>query len=76
MYDVYHCIVFVYTNMINYHDTQIFGHLHLPTTSWNSSQNNIRYHVIIWKTILTAVINPDSSEVYFEIMLIKEIYRI
>ena len=42
-YDVYHCIVpdifkdmFVYSNRIHYHDTRIFDHLHLPTTSSNS----------------------------------------
>ena len=83
MYDVYHCIVpdifkdmFVYNNMIHYHDTRISGHLHLPTTSSNSSQNSIRYHcAIIWNRILTAAINPDSSEVSFKIMLKKGILQ-
>ena len=37
-------------------------------------QNSIRYHgVIIWNKILTAAINPDSSEVSFKIMLKKGI---
>ena len=79
MYDVYNCIVpdfftdmFVYNNMIHDHDTRISGHLHPPTTSSNSSRNSIRYHgVIIWNKILTAAINPDSSEVSFKIMLKK-----
>ena len=83
MYDVYHCIVpdifkdkFVYNNMIHDHDTRISGHLHLPTTSSNSSRNSIRYHgVIIWNKILTAAINPDSSEVSFKIMLKKGILQ-
>ena len=79
MYDVYDCVVpdifegtFVYIDMINYYDTRISGHLHLPTTFSNSSQNSIRYHgVIIWNKILTAAINPDSSEVSFKMMLKK-----
>ena len=83
MYDVYNCIdpdfftdMFVYNNMIHYHDTRISGHLHPPTTSSNSSRNSIRYHgVIIWNRILTAAINPDSSEVSFKIMLKKGILQ-
>ena len=83
MYNVYHCIVpdifegmFVYNNMIHYNDTRISGHLHPPTISSNLSQNSIRYHgVIIWNKILTAAINPDSSEVYFKIMLKKGIQQ-
>ena len=83
MYDVYNCIVpdmftdmFVYNNMIHDHDTRISGHLHPPTTSSNSSRNSIRYHgVIIWNKILTAAINPDSSEVSFKIMLKKRILQ-
>ena len=79
MYNVYHGIVpdifegmFVYNNMIHYHDTRISGHLYPPTISSNLSQNSIRYHgVIIWNKILTAAINPDSSEVSFKIMLKK-----
>ena len=79
IYDVYHCIVpdifkdmFVYNNMIHDHGTRISGHLHLQTTSSNSSRNSIRYHgVIIWNKILTVAINPDSSEVSFKIMLKK-----
>ena len=83
MYDVYHGIVpdilegmFVYNNMIHYHDTRISGHLQPPTTSSNLSQNNIRYHgVIIWNKIITAAINPDSSEVSLKIMLKKGIQQ-
>ena len=83
MYNVYHGIVpdifegmFVYNNMIHYHDTRISGHLHPPTISSNLSQNSIRYHgVIIWNKILTAAINPDSSEVSFKIMLKKGIQQ-
>ena len=83
MYDVYNCIVpdiftdmFVYNNIIHDHDTRISGHLHLPTTSSNSSRNSMRYHgVIIWNKILTAAINPDSSEVSFKIMLKKGILQ-
>ena len=79
MYSVYHGIVpdtfegiFVYNNMIHYHDTRISGHLHLPITSSNPSRSRIRYHgVIILNNILTAAINPDSSEVSFKIMLKK-----
>ena len=79
MYDVYHGMVpdifegmFVYINMIHYHDTRISGHLHHPTISTYLSQNSVRYHgVIIWNKILTAAINPDSSEVPFKIMLKK-----
>ena len=49
-------------------------HLHPPKISSNLSQNNITYHgVIIWNKILTAAINPDSSEVSFKIMLKKGI---
>ena len=83
MHDVYHGIVpdifegmFVYNNMIHYHDTRISGHLHPPTFSSNLSQNSIRYHgVTIWNKILTAAINPDSSEVSFKIMLKKGIQQ-
>ena len=83
MYNVYHSIVpdifegmFVHSNMIHYHDTRIPGHLHLPIASSNSSRNSIRYHGgIIWNEILTAAINPDSSEVSFKIMLKKESYK-
>ena len=81
MYDVYHGIVpdifegmFVYNNMIHYHDTRISGHLHPPTISSNLCQNSIRYHgVIIRNKTLTAAINSDSSEVSFKIMLKKGI---
>ena len=59
--------MFVYNNMIHYHDTRI---------SSNLSQNSIRYHgVIIWNKILTAAINPDSSEVSFKIMLKRGIQQ-
>ena len=83
MYNVYHGIVpdifkgmFVYNNMIHYHDPRISGHLHPPTISSNLSQNSIRYNgVIIWNKILTAAINPDSSEVSFKIMLKKWIQQ-
>ena len=83
MYNVYHGIVpdifegmFAYNNMIHYHDTRISGHLHPPTISSNLSQNSIRYHgVIIWNKILTAAINPDSSEVSFKIVLKKGIQQ-
>ena len=83
MYNVYHGIVpdifegmFLYNNMIHYRDTRISGHLHHPTISSNLSQNSIRYHgVIIWNKILTAAINPDSSQVSFKIMLKKGIQQ-
>ena len=83
MCDVYHCIVpdifkdmFVYHNMTHDHDTRISSHLHLQTTSSNSSRNSIRYHgVIIWNKILTVAINPDSSEVSFKVMLKKGILQ-
>ena len=83
MYNVYHGVVpqnfegmFVYNSMINYYDTRISHHLHPPTTSSNVSQNSIRYHdVIIWNNILTAAINPGSSEVSFKIMLKKGIHK-
>ena len=49
MYNVYHGIVpdifegmFVYNNMIHYHDTRISGHSHPPTISWNLFQSSIR----------------------------------
>ena len=72
MYNVYHGIVrdifdgmFVYNNMIHYHDTRISSPLYLPMTSSNSSRNSIRYHgVIISNKIRTGAINPDSSEVF------------
>ena len=83
LYNVYHGIVpdifegmFVYNNLIHYHDTRISGHLHPPTISSNLSQNSIRYHgVIIWNKILTAAINPYSSEVSFKTMLKKGIQQ-
>ena len=73
--NVYHGIVpdifegmFVYNNMIHYHDTRISGHLHPPTISSNLSQNSIRYHgVIIWNKILTAAIK--SSQVKSKIFI-------
>ena len=64
--------VFVYNNMIHYHDTRISGYLHLPKAPWNVSRNSIRWHgAIMWDNILAAAINPDSSEVFFTIMLKK-----
>ena len=83
MYNVYHDIVpdifegmFVYNNMIHYHDTRISGFLHLPITSSNPSRSSIRYHgVIILITILTAAINHDSSEASFKIILKKGILQ-
>ena len=83
MYNAYHGIVpdifedmFVYNNMIHYHDTRISGHLHLPITSSNQSRSSIKYHGdIIWNKRLTAAINPDSSEVSFKIMLKKGILQ-
>ena len=83
MYNVYHGIVpdifegmFIYNNMIHDHDTRISAHFHLPITSSNPSWSSIRYHaVIIWKKIITAAINPDSSEVSFTIILKKGILQ-
>ena len=81
MYDVCQGLVpdifkgmFVYDNMIHYHGTRISGHIHTPTTSSNFSRNSIRYtRVLIWNKILTALMNSDSCEVSFKIMLIKGI---
>ena len=55
MHKVHHGIVpdifegmFVYNNMIHYHNTIISGYLHPPTISLNISQNSIRYMVSLF----------------------------
>ena len=74
VYNVYHGIVpDMFEDMfvsLSWHKN--FWSFTSPNNFLNLSQNSIRYHgTIIWNKISTAAINPDSSEVSFQIILKK-----